>query len=457
MNRYVVALLTATFTLLGTSKAQDADWSDIVFSRTAQEDLRALYDGLQSAHFNLYVNKTREAYDAKFQQSNRALGEDLSRFELFLELQKFTAFGDVAHARIDFPTSIYNQFRAEGGKIFPIFLRLVDERAYVGENYSGVTAISAGDEILNIDGVPIAHWLEQTSEYISADTPLIAHSLLEFRFPMYLWIELGEKEAFSVRLRNSSGHTNRYIVSAQSEGSMQSTGENSPGIFSLGFNERGARMYSKDIAYLRPGPFYNFEDPERIWDDTAFRAFIDNSFGTFIASDAKQLIIDLRDNPGGDNSFSDHMISRIADEPFRFASKFIIRSSEEAASSNQARLDANPDAAESISAKFADAYAKTPRGQTFEFEIPYANPSDEDSFSGEVYVIINRHSYSNAVNVASIFQDYGWGKIVGEMTADFATTYGAMEHFTLPNSGFTVGFPKGAYHPSVREHDTRRG
>jgi len=44
--------------------------------------------------------------------------------------------------------------------------------------------------------------------------------------------------------------------------------------------------------------------------------------------------------------------------------------------------------------------------------------------------------------VAAIFQDYGWGEIAGEPTADFATTYGAMEHFTLPNTGFRVGFPK---------------
>lgn len=58
------------------------------------------------------------------------------------------------------------------------------------------------------------------------------------------------------------------------------------------------------------------------------------------------------------------------------------------------------------------------------------------------FVLINRHTYSNAVNVASIFQDYGFGIVIGEKTSDLATTYGAMETFRLPRTGIEVGFPK---------------
>lgn len=36
----------------------------------------------------------------------------------------------------------------------------------------------------------------------------------------------------------------------------------------------------------------------------------------------------------------------------------------------------------------------------------------------------------------------GFGRVLGEETADLATTLGAMEHFTLPHTGFTVGYPK---------------
>ena len=39
-------------------------------------------------------------------------------------------------------------------------------------------------------------------------------------------------------------------------------------------------------------------------------------------------------------------------------------------------------------------------------------------------------------------QDYRFGVIAGEKTSDMATTYGAMETFTLPATGISVGFPK---------------
>lgn len=39
-------------------------------------------------------------------------------------------------------------------------------------------------------------------------------------------------------------------------------------------------------------------------------------------------------------------------------------------------------------------------------------------------------------------QDYLFAKVIGEPTADLATTYGSMEQFLLPKSGITVNFPK---------------
>ena len=44
--------------------------------------------------------------------------------------------------------------------------------------------------------------------------------------------------------------------------------------------------------------------------------------------------------------------------------------------------------------------------------------------------------------VAATIQDYHFGLVIGEPTADMATAYGAMEQFTLPATGIVVGFPK---------------
>ena len=77
-----------------------------------------------------------------------------------------------------------------------------------------------------------------------------------------------------------------------------------------------------------------------------------------------------------------------------------------------------------------------------DFEIPLTPPRAQGVFSGKTFVLVDRQSYSNAVAVAALIQDYRFGVILGEETSDMATTYGAMEQFRLDNTGLMVGYAK---------------
>lgn len=151
------------------------------------------------------------------------------------------------------------------------------------------------------------------------------------------------------------------------------------------------------------------------------------------------MLIDVRSNPGGDNSFSDHMVAWFADEPFRFASNFLLRVSAQATASNARRL--TPGDTGSISARFA-AFAEAKPGDVVDFDLGDTQPREGQRFEGKVYLLIDRHSYSNTVTVAALAQDYGFARILGEETSDRASTYGAMEQFTLSRTGIIVNFPK---------------
>ena len=157
---------------------------------------------------------------------------------------------------------------------------------------------------------------------------------------------------------------------------------------------------------------------------------------------ADRLLIDLRDNPGGDNSFSDLMLAWFADKPFRFSEEFDIKVSAAATESNRKRLQGEGGETNSTSLRLAAAYDGKPLGSRISFPIPLALPREGVRFAGPVYLLVNRHSYSNTVLVAAIAQDYGFGKVLGEETADLASTYGAAEKFTLPLTGIEVTFPK---------------
>ena len=409
---------------------------------TLKADFAALYAGLRSAHYDLYAHRSKADYDALFEETLAGIDTPLREREARVLFQRFVAYGKVAHARIDYDRSAYDEYRANGGKVFPVFLRIVDGRAYVGDNYSGEARLAPGSEILAINGTAMSEWLDRTAGYLSADTPYIAHSLLEYLFAMYLWEETGPVDAFELEIRPVEGEVDTIRIAALTREQMETHVAKVGDSFELDSVTREARLLESDVAYLRPGPFYNVENPESPWDATAFVGFIDDAFKTFIDAGATTLVIDLRNNPGGDNSFSDPMIAWFATEPFRFASAFRVRSSAEARASNQARLDANPGQTEGASVFFGRQYADVPYGETFEYPIPEVAPREGERFEGRVYVLIDRHSYSNAVTAAAMIQDYGFGTILGEKTSDMATTYGAMETFRLPATGFVVGFPK---------------
>lgn len=406
-------------------------------------DFTALYEGLKSGHYDLFVHRSKDEYGALYHQILTGFDTPLTLFEAQVQYQKFAAYGNVAHARIAFPEGAYQRYRETGGKIFPIFLRIIEGKAYVAENYSGDDKIKPDDEITAINNQPMHEWLARVAQHISADTPYIAHSLLEFWFSKVLWLELGKAAQFNLTLkRGTDAIEQALVISARTAEEMRLVSQNLNPAFSLDSNAREARMLTEHIAYLRPGPFYNAENPSAVWNKTAFTAFVDQAFTNFLAKRAQTLIIDLRLNPGGDNSFSDHMISWFADRPFRFSSTFRIKSSKEASVSNQKRLDANPDAVTGVSGIFAQKYDEVAYGEVFDFELSKTAPRNGRRFEGDIVALVDRHSFSNAVTVAAIIQDYNFGKVFGEKTSDMATTYGAMEHFLLPLTGIEVGFPK---------------
>ncbi len=437
---FLYLLLTAALSTSALA-AKPGDSPPTYDAPSMREDLAALYDGLRSAHVALFAHRSEAEYDAFYARLQSELDRDFSLFEAAVLFQRFAAYGNVAHARVEFPSDVYDAYRDSGGRSFPIYPRIVAGRSYVGDDLSGDSRIQPGDEILTLNGKPMSDWLDFASRHISADTPYIAHSLLEFTFPRYLWLELGDVETFALTLRRDS-KTIELKLRASTRESQQAAAAAAPARFAIDTNAREFRLLDRRIAYLKPGPFYNAENPAAAWENTSFIAFVDAAFEQLLASDAGSLIIDLRQNPGGDNSFSDVMLSWIATEPFRFFDAFIVRSSDEAAASNARRMEATGADENSVSALFARQYETVPRGETFDFDLPYAQPREGQRFEGKVYVLVNRHSYSNAVNVAAIIQDAGLGTVVGEKTSDMATTYGSMETFALPNTDISVGFPK---------------
>lgn len=394
-------------------------------------DFKYLYETLAAAHYDLYAYQSRDAYDRYYEELSAAIDGPMSRLEAVRLFTPFVTFGKVGHARIDFPVQDYIAYVLSGGTLLPLDIRVEDGRVLVAHNYSGVAALAPGTELLALNGRPATDWLERIGRLVSAERPYMAHAQLESMFPRLAWLDMGEVDAFEIVVRSRAGDEATFMVDAVPAMEL----EEHKGARERQQHSRKAHMLPDGIAYLRPGPFYATEESESL---ETFKAFVDEAFQRFDAAGATDLVIDLRNNPGGDNSFSDPMIAWFADEPFSFASEFIVKASARTREVLEGLAVEYPGG---ISAQMLRAMTQHEDGARFSFEIPKAEPRDP-GFSGRVWALVNRHSYSNATTVAAIIQDYGFGTILGEETADVPTSYASSAQFTLPVTGIVVTYPK---------------
>lgn len=425
------------------SSGQAVESSKCYPAELIKADFQELYERMKASHMNLFAHVSESHLLSRKAQLEKQIPHCMDQDQAALLLQKWVSAGQVAHARIELPAQLYVQHRDQGGKVFPLSVVSEGTRLWVSKNFSNNPAVHTGDEIKSINGTPVSRLLTQLRDYLSADTDRMFGGFLEFYLEMLLWFEWGEQSEYALTVQRAQ-QILPIRVDALTVKDIEHNAQQLEKGLSLGW-EREARMLDSGIAYLRPGPFFNPEGPaDEVWDNRQFIAFIDTAMKQFKDQHARALVIDLRDNPGGDSSFSDRMVQWIADRPFKFYSSFQVKYSAAFKAANELRL-ANTAKAElaasDVALGYQNAYRNKPFGAVFNMDFPAVEPLP-DGFESPVFVLVNRHSYSNAVTAAAQMQDYGFATIMGEETTDLASTYGAMEHFSLSHTGIKVGFPK---------------
>lgn len=399
-------------------------------------DLDALYATLRRAHYDVFARTSRETFDRLHAELAATITDSMDAVEVSAVFQRFVAHGDVAHAQVPFPEAGFRAWVEAGGTLLPFDVRFDGDGVLIARSYGDVAELPIGSELLMVAGQPVRAWLAHAARYVSADRPYLRDALLELHLPRLLWLAGDRAPAVDVVFRDPAGERRAARIPAlpavdvlPARWSWQSA-----------FMERRAEVLPDGIAYLRPGPFFDVEGGDAMYDASAFRTFVDTAFASFIEAGARDLIIDLRANPGGDNSFSDPLIAWFADRPFRFVSSYTLRASQETRASVTALLEQHPDL-ESLR-RMDEVLSEVSDGERVDFEVSLVQPRS-DGFEGRVWVLVGRHTYSNATAVAATIQDYGFGTIVGEETADLPTSYGSAAQFTLPRTGLRVVYPKG--------------
>lgn len=434
----LIVLLTSPMTIDGSEKTLSNE--PVTYSAEAvREDLAFLYETLQISTYDLFRNTTKADFDNAFEQAKNSITGPMTYLEISRLFRPIVVLAGFVHLWSDFPSEAYQQFHENGGRLIPFDISFWGDKVLLSANWSDNEQIEAGDEVLAIDGSDIRQLLEKLYTYKQGESEYVKRTLLETRgLKGNWWFVFGDFSSATVRIKKSDG----VQIDTEVKGlTLEQLKERKQAGGSPSFMKSGRTFeFIDDVAYLRPGDFLNAEtqdiSTQEAFNNEEFLDFIESAFIEIAKKKPQYLILDLRGNYGGDNSFSDPMIAYFADKPFRIASKFSVRTSP-VTKSFWKDVDI-PELAE-----MKQQIMTLEDGSRFEVELDATQPRTDDlAFKGEVITLIDRFSFSNTSAVAAIVQDYEFGVLVGEETSDTPSSCGAIHTFNLPNTEMLIFFPK---------------
>ena len=387
-------------------------------------DIDYLKSSLENTHINLYAYTSKVAFEENYcKVKNEVKKDSFSILEATTLFQKVVSKANNGHTRIPFPIPSYISYAKSGGTLFPLEIAIENDKAIIRKNWSSNSNIKVGDELIGINGQSIQEILNKIYPQISAERIYFKHAQLEnLTLPRFYWLVFGEQKNFTVEIEYNNKKTNYKLTSIKVIEDFEMKRND------ILKHNMEFKSISNAVAYIQPGDFGG--------DLKKYKQFIGSTFTKINSKSYKNLIIDLRNHSGGDDAFGDYLVSYIADKPFKWTSRFQLKTSKQLKEHTRKHRDTTQAYWRSI--------LKHKNGQVYDYDFNYYQPqSIKKRYKGEVYVLVNRQSYSQSTVTAAQIQDYGFGTIVGEETGEYPNLYASIYNYQLPKTGVSVDVSKG--------------
>lgn len=358
-----------------------------------------------------------DALDARLSQS-RPLTRDEAWRE-FATINPLLADGHMFVGFVDWRADVRKHVES-GGTLFPFDVDVTPacDMSIHKERRSSFWFPEAYARILAIDGLPAHEVCERLMARLHGDTRAFRADLLTRRFWFFYWKTFGAPAIYELTL----GTTDDSIAPAgarsypgrKSLPQLLDSERSFERMFELTF-AGGADAAHTDTAVLAMRTFA-WADKDQVL------AFTKQAFESLQRWRIENLIIDLTDNGGGDDDqWIEGVMPYIATRRWRTASSYRKR------------------------VIVTDASKHETAGDVVEGEMQTwyePHPGNPLRFRGKVYVAVGPGTYSSAVVMATVIQDFGFGKVIGIGGSVRANTSGGTRRTTLTNTGLIVVTPR---------------
>jgi|GEM_PF-467858 len=376
-----------------------------------KQDLQSLRDFIDATHPDVSHSASPVLLEQAYANITNSLTKPMTANEFWHQTAKLNPLFNDAHWSINLPEaqSDMPQVIERTGGVFPLEVHMKPDGELT------VLALAGGGEtpwrgatIESINGVLAPLLSRQLLAMRHGDTPLNRANLLGPSFQLYYASVFGTPAEFTLQLKQNDQVSAVKLPASKQAAVIGKTSKKFADNFSY-------RALNTNTAYLKLGTF-NWPDEQEIG------TFAKDAFSKIQQSGANTLMIDIRENRGGnDSAWIDHVMPYLADRPFRVGSwnkKKVIAS----------RANATEPVGLVIESEFKTWY-----------QPQLTNPL---RFKGKVVLLTGRRTYSSAVQFSNVMQDFGFATLVGESSYARARSTGGIQFFTLPHSKLEIIVPR---------------
>lgn len=423
----IICLLLLAMAVTGCSYTKDLT---ILSRKQAVYDLDYLVNNVKAIHPDPFTRISEENFDLHVQQIKATFADKVKRGNISLAIAELLALMHDSHTSHKLISS-YQPLIQAGVKLFPLKLRYKDGNIIV-ENWAKTlkpTHLKKGDFVISINNKPILAWIEQYYKYISAETTEQKNWQIPFFLPAYIRMSEGEMENFEVSLKNMQGETYQETVPATVYIIPSEKKKDRHGAFSYEF-------YDNQVCLLKAPSFRH--TLREVWIKT-----LDELFPQMEEKGTSVLIVDLRNNGGGDGELGEELIRRTVQKPYKTPSKRMRYSK---AYQKALLIDGLKERGvpaflhlENI-LKLNDFHPypvdlSKLKGEYITYDHGIAYPY-KNNWNGTLVLITSHDTASAAVDLAAIVKDSQLGVIVGEETGGRPSYFSEVAILYLPNSGW---------------------
>jgi len=422
----LVLLVLFFYPLCSLGKDTESQKTSAAFTRRLDssvvlDDLKYLYKQLKKVHPDLFFSRNRTIADREYKQLREVIKEEssLTVREIYLKLAPFVAGFKDSHTSLTFYNE-FNDYCKRGGKIIPIYAYFREGSILITEtvNESG---IPAGSLLLSINGIPSQAVISDALNLISYERQSYGLGWASKLFPIWTLALYGPANTYQIAYETPDGtRMTANLLGVSLEDYNEGKGELYPRYAS----DWNLKYVDENIALLTINTFSGSKRKE-------FGDFLKSAFREIKTNSTESLIVDIRDNGGGSTKLSDTLYSYLSEKPFRTFAEVMVRYSDPVLRNSPSL---NP-----FSRIWQFLRTRASGNETVVYENDLVKPPDREfRFSGDLYVLIGRRTFSTAADFASLIKDFSVGTLVGEETGGLASCFGDAYLTELPGSGLSL-------------------